>query len=117
MATNKPIFYRSITEIEARATEIGIAAGQFTSGCNRGVANGAIGINTGDYDPKETDFSRSVRWSGIASYIGRLDEAETSFETRMVGLTNTDDQPSEIAVSVGFDTAASDTAPGADYGT
>ena len=119
MATNKPVFYRSLAEIQRRITDSDIWNGDsFVTGCNRGVANGAIGINTGDYDPKETDFSRDApRWATPASYIGKLDQAQTDMEDRMVGLTTTGDQSGSVALGVGFDTAASDTAADADYGT
>jgi len=119
MATNKPVFYRSLAEIGRRIPDAPQWNGDsFVTGCNRGVANGAIGINTGDYDPKETDFSRDVaRWATPASYIGHYDQAVADMEDRMVGLTSTDDQSAEVALGVGFDTAAADTAALADYGT
>ena len=88
MATNKPVFYRSLAEIGRRIPDAPQWNGDsFVTGCNRGVANGAIGINTGDYDPKETDFSRDVaRWATPASYIGHYDQAVADMEDRMVGL-------------------------------
>ena len=117
VAPNKPIFYRDVTEIQARLAEVGGNAEKFTDGCNRGVANGAVGINTGDYDPKITDFPRITHFGGPASYIGKLAEATANFEDSMVGLLNEGDQASEISKRVGFDVAGSATADGADYGT
>jgi hypothetical protein len=117
MAINKPVFYRSITEIEARITETGIDSDQFVTGCNRGVANGAIGINTGDYDPKESDFPRITRFAGPVSYIGKLESAVADFEDNMTGITGEQLPSLSSSVRVGFDTAASETAPDADYGT
>jgi hypothetical protein len=117
MAINKPVFYRSITEIEARAAEMGIGSGQFVTGCNRGVANGAIGINTGDYDPKESDFPRITHFAGPVSYIGKLESAVAEFEDNMYGITGEQLPALDTATRVGFDTAASATAPDADYGS
>jgi hypothetical protein len=117
MAINKPVFYRSITEIEARAAEMGIGSGQFVTGCNRGVANGAIGINTGDYDPKTSDFPRITNFAGPVSYIGKLESAVAEFEDNMYGITGEQLPNHDPAVRVGFDTAASATAPDADYGS
>ena len=119
MATNKPVFYRSLAEIQRRIPDAPQWNGDsFITGCNRGVASGAIGINTGDYDPKATDFARNApRWATPASYIGQYDQAVADMEDRMVGLTTTDDQINVVATGVGFDTAASDTAADADYGT
>jgi hypothetical protein len=117
MAINKPVFYRSVTEIEARAAEMGIGSGQFVTGCNRGVANGAIGINTGDYDPKESNFPHITHFAGPVSYIGKLESAVAEFEDNMYGITGDQLPALDTAVRVGFDTAASATAPDADYGS
>jgi hypothetical protein len=117
MATNKPVFYRSVTEITARAAELGLASDQFVTGCNRGVANGAIGINTGDFDPKVTDFAHITHFAGPVSYIGKLEEAIANFEDNMWGITGAQLPALETSTRVGFDVAAGDTAPDADYGT
>jgi hypothetical protein len=117
MATNKPVFYRSATQILARSAELGVNDNQFVDGCNRGVANGAIGINTGDFDPKATDFARITHFAGPVSYIGKLEEAVANFEDNMWGITGAQLPVLETAVRVGFDVAAGDTAPDADYGT
>ena len=118
VAPNKPVFYRSSAEILARADELGVNTGQFVYGCNRGVASGAIGINTGDYDPKIQDFDRDTPHYGIsASYIGKKESAEAAFENRMVGLPNPDDQDVDIALSVGFAITTASTAPLETYGS
>jgi hypothetical protein len=117
MAINKPVFYRSVTEIEARAAEMGIGSDQFVTGCNRGVANGAIGINTGDFDPKESDFPHITHFAGPVSYIGKLESAVAEFEDNMYGITGEQLPTLDTAVRVGFDIAASATAPDADYGS
>jgi hypothetical protein len=117
MATNKPVFYRSITQIINRAAELGLASDQFVSGCNRGVANGAIGINTGDFDPKATDFARISHFAGPVSYIGKLEEAVANFEDNMWGIPGNQLPALETAVRVGFDVSTGITAAGADYGT
>jgi hypothetical protein len=117
MAINKPVFYRSVTEIEARAAEMGIGSGQFVTGCNRGVANGAIGINTGDYDPKESNFPHITHFAGPVSYIGKLESAVAEFEDNMYGITGDQLPALNTTTRVGFDTAASATAPDADYGS
>jgi hypothetical protein len=117
MAINKPVFYRSITEIEARAAEMSVGSDQFVTGCNRGVANGAIGINTGDFDPKASDFPRITNFAGPVSYIGKLESAVAEFEDNMYGITGEQLPALDTATRVGFDTAASATAPDADYGS
>jgi hypothetical protein len=117
MATNKPVFYRSTTQIIARAAELDTVTDQFVTGCNRGVANGAIGINTGDFDPKASDFARDSHFAGPVSYIGKLEEAVANFEDNMWGIPGAQLPALETSVRVGFDVAASDTAPDADYGT
>jgi hypothetical protein len=117
MATNKPVFYRSVTQIIARAAELNVVTGQFVDGCNRGVANGAIGINTGDFDPKASDFARDSHFAGPVSYIGKLEEAVANFEDNMWGITGAQLPTLATSTRVGFDVAASDTAPDADYGT
>ena len=118
MATNKPVFYRAVSTIIDRADQLGVPTGQFIDGCNRGVANGAIGINTGDYNPKESDFSRGdPRYASPASYVGHLAEAVTNNEDQMWGLTDADDQSAELAGIVGFDYATADTAADAEYGS
>ena len=116
-APNKPVFYRSITAINIRVGELGVAAIQFINGCNRGVASGGIGPNTGGYNPKATDVAHDSNWSGVTSYIGQREQAIASKGTRLWGLPNdTEDQLSEQAVSLGFNSAASDTDPDAIYG-
>jgi hypothetical protein len=117
MATNKPVFYRSVTEITNRAAELGLASDQFVTGCNRGVANGAIGINTGDFDPKSTDFARITHFAGPVSYIGKLEEAVANFEDNMWGITGAQLPALETSTRVGFDVSTGITAAGADYGT
>jgi hypothetical protein len=117
MATNKPVFYRSVTQITDRAAELNVGTGPFVTGCNRGVANGAIGINTGDFDPKASDFARDSHFAGPVSYIGKLEEAVANFEDNMWGITGAQLPALETSTRVGFDVAASDTAPDADYGT
>ena len=118
MATNKPVFYRAVSTIIDRAAEIGTDTGQFINGANRGVASGAIGINTGDYNPKAEDFSRDdPRYASPASYVGHLADAVTNNEDQMWGLKDADDQSAEVAGVVGFDYATADAAPDAEYGS
>lgn len=117
MALNKPVFYRSVAEIERRATEMGLNSDQFVTGCNRGVANGSIGVNTGDYDPKVSDYARITHFAGPVSYIGQLAQAEADIEINLSGITDEQLPSLNVAVRVGFDVAAANTAPDADYGT
>jgi hypothetical protein len=115
-APNKPVFYRSAAAIQARSTQLGKLVEQFTNGCNRGVASGAIGVNTGEFNPKTTDFNRVLRYGVSASYIGQREAAVTANEDRLWALPDAGNQAT-TAVQVGFNTAASSTAPLANYGT
>jgi hypothetical protein len=115
LAPNKPVFYRSTPVITARASQLGVNISQFTNGCNRGVANGAIGVNTGEFNPKTTDFNRVLRYGVSASYIGQREAAVTANEDRLWAIPGFDQ--AVPAVQVGFNSAASSTAPLATYGT
>ena len=115
LAPNKPVFYRSTPVITARAAQLGVNISQFTNGCNRGVANGAIGVNTGEFNPKASDFNRTIRYGVSASYIGQREAAVTANEDRLWAIPGFDQ--AVTAVQVGFNSAASSTAPLATYGT
>lgn len=59
MATNLPTFYIDSGLITARSAEVTTA--DWSGGMNRGASNApAIGVNTGNYDPKASDWSRDV---------------------------------------------------------
>ena len=54
--TNLPTFSLNPAAVSARAAEVPDA--DFSGGMNKGSCNHGLGINTGDFDPKATDFSR-----------------------------------------------------------
>jgi hypothetical protein len=59
MAMNLPTYYVDSTALAPRIPEVPLA--EFTGGMNEGASNApGIGINTGDYNPKKSDWPRPV---------------------------------------------------------
>ena len=78
----------------------------WTGGANRAASNSnGIGINTGDYDPKVTDWSQDVRNPQNSQTIGHAAAAITV------------DQDPDLNDNVAFVQAVADTAPDAQFGT
>jgi hypothetical protein len=57
MALNLPTYYLDSAEVTARSAEVPDA--DFAGGMNKGASNApGVGVNTGDYDPKVSDWPR-----------------------------------------------------------
>lgn len=81
MALNLPTYYRDSAVRTSRGAEVPTAS--FTDGCNDGGCAGpGIGINTGDKNPKPSDWWRPVaRTYGASQYIGLTPGANGRIET------------------------------------
>ena len=78
----------------------------WTGGANRAASCApGVGINTGDYDPKVTDWSQDVRNPQNSQTIGHTAAAVTV------------DQDPDLNDNVAFVQAVADTAPDAQFGT
>ena len=67
--TNLPTIFQDSAVRTVREAEVPIAS--FTDGVNPGASNaGGVGINTGDYGPKESDWARIDPRIEVGQYIG-----------------------------------------------
>jgi hypothetical protein len=81
MATNLATYYRDSAVRTSRGAEV--PAASFTDGCNNGGCAGpGIGINTGNANPKPSDWWRpATRTYGTSQYIGLVAGANGRLET------------------------------------
>lgn len=56
MSNNLPVYALDAAEVVTRSSEVPDA--DFANGMNKGACIHGIGINTGSYDPKDTDWAR-----------------------------------------------------------
>jgi hypothetical protein len=69
MATNLPTIFQDSAARAIRESETPLAS--FTDGLNPGASNaGGIGINTGGYDPKDSDWAPMDPRIEVGQYIG-----------------------------------------------
>ena len=108
MATNIPTYAANLTVRTARQAEVPDAS--FSNGMNNGSCSGGLGINTGDYDPKATDFSRiedtTPHQTQLIGGSGVAAGDNTSFAIRTV-------QGADVNDEVAFVQADASTAPDA----
>lgn len=101
---NLKTFYQGASGDRGSADVFGTT--DWTGGANKAASCApGIGINTGDYDPKISDWSRDVRTAQKSQTISHTQAAITV------------DQGADINDNVSFVQAVANTAPDAQFGT